>query len=341
MENILRRFQTGVQCFGFVLVYLSSLSSPSFAEENSETMLLVSSDRPTKHKGSKSEKNTQPAAKDERVSSKDADTKEQKADGRQLVKEQHSHFKKLTYHCKEKPDEGADSTPQSPPLIIDDPGTPGCEKWEINVTFDIDFSKNEKHIEAPLLDVNYGIGDNLQLKFEIPNQMDQDEQESRSGVGNAKIGVKYLFYRDSKKDLEIAFYPQLDIPISSTQPDSEINLPFLVTKKVGETRLGEVIAAANIAYSIANNGDAKDFLSMAAGIGVPLTRKTAIMGEIATEQALGSTAEEPREAVVIANVGIKTPFIKDYSFYASVGISLMSSDGQQHFYALSGLQWTP
>jgi hypothetical protein len=53
-------------------------------------------------------------------------------------------------------------------MRTDDPGTPGNRTWEINIACTQTFSPIEREIETPLLDINYGLGDRIQLKFEIP-----------------------------------------------------------------------------------------------------------------------------------------------------------------------------
>src|SRR5947207_15936525 len=55
-----------------------------------------------------------------------------------------------------------------PPMITDDPDTPGPGFWEINVSAARDASREERRIERPRVDVNYGAGERIQLKFEIP-----------------------------------------------------------------------------------------------------------------------------------------------------------------------------
>jgi hypothetical protein len=78
-------------------------------------------------------------------------------------------FHWLTKNCNVEEGDEIETTPGSPPLTIDDPATPGCNNWEINLVLDGDISKDEKNFDLPVLDLNYGIGDNLQVKFEIPN----------------------------------------------------------------------------------------------------------------------------------------------------------------------------
>ena len=55
-----------------------------------------------------------------------------------------------------------------PPLLTDDPGTPGNRNWEINIASTQFFSPGENEVETPLLDINYGLGDRIQLKYEVP-----------------------------------------------------------------------------------------------------------------------------------------------------------------------------
>jgi hypothetical protein len=55
-----------------------------------------------------------------------------------------------------------------PPLLTDDPGTPGDGHWEMNFAWTTERAADARHDEAPLVDLNYGVGDRVQLKFEMP-----------------------------------------------------------------------------------------------------------------------------------------------------------------------------
>src|SRR5678815_4760694 len=50
----------------------------------------------------------------------------------------------------------------------------------------------EQRLEAPLLDMNYGVGDRIQLKFEMPWVWlgNREDDTLTSGAGNATAGVK-------------------------------------------------------------------------------------------------------------------------------------------------------
>lgn len=53
-------------------------------------------------------------------------------------------------------------------MVTDDPGTPGGGHWEINLAWTGEHSSGETTQDAPLLDLNYGVGDRLQVKYEVP-----------------------------------------------------------------------------------------------------------------------------------------------------------------------------
>lgn len=118
-----------------------------------------------------------------------------------------------------KPDtEPVEMTVGSPPMISDDTDTPGPGNWEVNAVFGGDFSPDSQAWDLPLLDLNYGIGERLQLKYEVPYgyaRMTQADATgtttttTASGIGNSLFGVKYRFYDNEESGLSLALYPQI------------------------------------------------------------------------------------------------------------------------------------
>jgi hypothetical protein len=128
-----------------------------------------------------------------------------------------------------------------PPLLTDDPGTPGRNNWEINLGYTLDRRPNESDYETPILDMNYGWGDRVQLKYEMPYLYDSSAGGAlRSGPGDSKFGVKIRFFEDKKLELNIGTYPQVEV---NNTNDSVCRglvskgplflLPLEITKKVG------------------------------------------------------------------------------------------------------------
>ena len=55
-----------------------------------------------------------------------------------------------------------------PPFRTDDPDTPGNQHWEINFGWIGDRNPSDGAYQVPDFDINYGLGDRIQLKYELP-----------------------------------------------------------------------------------------------------------------------------------------------------------------------------
>lgn len=128
-----------------------------------------------------------------------------------------------------------------PPMRTDDPGTPGNGNFEINIALGSERAAGERFFEAPVLDINYGVGDRIQLNFQIAYELrGTDRPTLQSGLGNSSTAVKWRFYENKALDLQISTYPRLDFnnPTSSVRRGladrgTRLLLPIEVTKKVG------------------------------------------------------------------------------------------------------------
>lgn len=98
-----------------------------------------------------------------------------------------------------------------PPFITDDPGTPGDGHWEINVAWTHEHRPGETADELPLLDLNYGVGDRIQLKYEVPYVVLRESgADTAHGLGNSEAGVKWRFYDSGESGLTLSTYPQVE-----------------------------------------------------------------------------------------------------------------------------------
>lgn len=128
-----------------------------------------------------------------------------------------------------------------PPLLTDDPGTPGNNNWEINLGYTIDREPADNYYEIPILDMNYGWGDRVQLKYEMPYVYNSTGNGPLvSGPGDSKFGIKIRFFQDEKLDLNISAYPQIEVNNAANSvcrnlaPQGPLFLlPVEITKKVG------------------------------------------------------------------------------------------------------------
>ena len=145
-----------------------------------------------------------------------------------------------------------------PPFITDDPGTPGNKHWEINFGWTADHNPGNAYYETPDIDMNYGWGDRIQLKYELPMAVYTDPNNTtHAGLGESLLGVKWRPYEhhtagepksDENMDFSIGTYPQASInnPTSAVRRGIVENgpqyyLPVEMTAKWGPVNFdGEV-----------------------------------------------------------------------------------------------------
>lgn len=145
-----------------------------------------------------------------------------------------------------------------PPFITDDPGTPGNKHWEINLGWIGNHNPAASFYQVPDIDMNYGWGDRIQLKYELPLAAATDENNTtRAGLGESLLGVKWRPYEhhasgEPKTGENMVFslgtYPQVSInnPTSAVRRGLVENgpqyyLPLEFTTKAGPINFnGEV-----------------------------------------------------------------------------------------------------
>lgn len=128
-----------------------------------------------------------------------------------------------------------------PPMITDDPDTPGNGHWEINVALTAEHRSGERVTEMPLLDLNYGLGDHLQLKYEAAWLRIEEGGDRHDGLSNSLVGVKWRFFDAGEKGWSVSVYPQMEFNNPGSHSDerglahhgTSFVLPFQVRKDFG------------------------------------------------------------------------------------------------------------
>jgi hypothetical protein len=99
-----------------------------------------------------------------------------------------------------------------PPFRTDDPETPGNKHWEINFGWIGDRNPAAGTYQVPDFDINYGLGDRIQLKYEIPIAIEETRPQSGTfqdpvtngqvigGLGESLLGIKWRFYEHHPDD---------------------------------------------------------------------------------------------------------------------------------------------
>jgi len=128
-----------------------------------------------------------------------------------------------------------------PPYFTNDPGTPGNHNWEINVAYMPFLYSNQSVSNMPDLDINYGIGDRIQLTYEnswlrVQNPM----SPAKFGLGQSNYSVKWRFHDGGESGLNVSIFPRVSVnnPNDAVRrgitPASEsFLLPVEISKKFG------------------------------------------------------------------------------------------------------------
>jgi hypothetical protein len=132
-----------------------------------------------------------------------------------------------------------------PPLITDDPETPGDGHWEINIATTLMARPDERLWQAPDLDINYGWGERIQLKLDLSwLVLDQRGRGPIGGAGNWIAGVKWRFLDEDKYGVSVSAYPQVEWNIIRSsirrglvERGTQYLLPVQIARRVGPVEL--------------------------------------------------------------------------------------------------------
>jgi hypothetical protein len=249
---------------------------------------------------------------------------------------------KVRRRVKVRPrEEPVDMSASSPPMTGDDTGTPGDGNWEINSRLEGDRARGHDLYALPSIDINYGVGENLQLTYELPwvvlrQRGDSDTSGLRAhGFGNTTLGLKYRFYDVEESGLSLAVGPEVEIRTPrppggsrAVEEASSILLPLLLTKDFENASLtanGSVEKSADEAHAR---------LSAILGLGTRLSQRVALLSELSALDV--SSADARRFAL---RLGARSKLDENQVIFLAVGTDLNGGDdGLRHRYFSVGYQ---
>ncbi len=228
------------------------------------------------------------------------------------------------------------------PMITDDSDTPGDGKWENNVGFIFEGSKNDYRKTFPFIDINYGVGEHIQLKAEL-NWVAEKGDNLANKFDNITLGFKYSFLDEKEAGFSLSVYPQ---PIISFNSEDGVK----------STAFGVILPAA-ISKEIAGFG-----CNFQAGFQV-LGKKSELFFGLCIEREIGETftllgelhstfgrtkdllttgdEETFFKAGTFINLGTHIKLSEDYIILAAIGKDIESapiSSADANFYGFIGLQ---
>lgn len=222
-----------------------------------------------------------------------------------------------------------------PPFVTDDPGTPGDRRWEVNLAFTSEFRGSERTFETPLLDANYGAGDRIQLKVEIPWIVRRHEDETETGAGNVLLGVKWRFADEKTSGVSVGTYPQLELNTSRSssnkglvERETALLLPLVFQKEIGPVSVN-----AEIGHLFRRGERGEWILGLA--LGHDFSETLGVAAEIFATTSPGFT-----DAISLWNLGGRWKFAEHAVLLASAGsgISGTFEEPRTRFQSYIGIQ---
>lgn len=209
-----------------------------------------------------------------------------------------------------------------PPMITDDPGTPGPGKFEINLAIAWERRPNEIVFDAPAIDINYGVGENIQLTLQTaPVILKRRGQGAIGGLGSTETALKWRFLDEEKAGFDVSMFPRVIFNISQSsirrglsEDGTRVQLPFQVAKKFGALALDFECGA------LASTVGRSEWLYGFTG-GAELTKSTMVMAELH-----GTSRINLHRDVLAVNVGIRHKLNDHAILIASLGHEVRAPD---------------
>ncbi len=222
-----------------------------------------------------------------------------------------------------------------PPMITDDPGTPGNGKWENNIAIAFSHVPNEWSIDAPGIDLNYGLGDQIQLTLQGgPAVIKRSDHGLIGGLVGTEAAVKWRFLDEEKSGFDVSMFPRIIFNITQSsvrrglsEDGTRFQIPFQAAKTFGRWHLdGEfgpltsTVGRSNWLYGIVTGFD--------------LAKTTGIMAELH-----GTSRTNFSRDVLVLNVGVRQILTQHCVLIGSLGHELREANNEPlAFIGYAGVQ---
>jgi hypothetical protein len=225
-----------------------------------------------------------------------------------------------------------------PPMITDDPDTPGAGKWEINIASVFERRPGEYGLDFPALDLNYGVGDHIQLKLEVTfTGLKRTGRGWLAGLGNALVGVKGRFLDEAKSGVSMSIYPQMEWNLAHAsarrglvESGTHVLLPLEMSR-----RAGWLLLNVEIGDALSFNHGGEWFYGLLAS--VPVDKKVEFLAEL-----YGVSKFDGNGQKLLLNFGVRRKVVEHVTLMLSVGHDLHAIHGDaRSLVAFIGIQLNP
>lgn len=219
-------------------------------------------------------------------------------------------------------------------MITDDPGTPGNRKWEMNLALAFEHRPNETSYDAPAIDLNYGVGENIQLTLQGgPVLLKRNGHGVIGGLGGTEAAVKWRFLDEEKHGFDVSMFPrvifnmvQSSVRRGLAEDGTRFQIPFQAAKKFGRFH-----ADAEFGPLTSTVGRSEWLYGIVGGVEVSKT--TTLMAELQGTSRMNFT----RDALTV-NVGLRHEFTETRILIASLGHEIRDPDQSLALIGYLGVQ---
>lgn len=219
-------------------------------------------------------------------------------------------------------------------MITDDPGTPGNRKWEINLAVTFEHRTNESLFDTPGIDLNYGVGENIQLTLQGgPVVLKQSDHGAIGGLGGTEAAVKWRFLDEEKSGFDVSMFPRVIFNVAQSsvrrglaEDGTRFQIPFQASKTFGRFHadaefgpLTSTVGPSELLYGIVG--------------GVEVTKTTMLMAELH-----GTSRTNFTQNVLTVNFGLHHEFTETRILIASLGHEIRDPDQSLAFIGYFGVQ---
>lgn len=127
-----------------------------------------------------------------------------------------------------------------PPYATDDPEPVDVGEHELFVAFEQERTADGSSGSLPLLELNYGAAQDLQLSIGVPFSYDDPHRgASHRGLGDIELGAKYRFLQEADNQPMVSFYPTVVAPTGDSdkglgEEKAQLFLPIWLQKNWGD-----------------------------------------------------------------------------------------------------------
>ena len=220
-------------------------------------------------------------------------------------------------------------------MITDDPGTPGNGHFENNLAIAFEHRPNEWSVEVPAIDLNYGLGEHIQLTLQTSCVLlKRSGHGPVGGLGSAEAAVKWRFLDEETSGFAMSTFPRVIFNVLQSsvrrglaEDGTRVQFPVQLARKFGpialDFELGPLFSTV---------GRSEWLYGIVGGIDV--TKTTAVMAELQGTSRASFTRD-----VLTVNVGLRQQLTNSCILITSLGHEVRAPEDQSlAFIGYFGLQ---